>query len=72
MEVQKSEFVDGPIALGQIQQQAMWLLADQHLHISQRIACHWPRQVGQSGMLAPDRANHPAPDLCIRVVHYAK
>ena len=72
MQVQESELVDGPIALSQVQQQAVRLLADQHLHKSQRMARHWPWQMSQSAMLAPDGADHPAPDLGIKIAHYTK
>lgn len=45
MKVQDSKFVDGPIALSQVQQQAVWLLADQYLDKPQRMACHRPWQM---------------------------
>ena len=72
MEVDEPEFVNGPIALSQVQQQAVWLLAYQHLHKAQRIAGHRPWQMGQSSMLPPDRANHPMPESKIRAAHHAK
>ena len=45
MEVQDSKFVDGPIALGQVPQHAMWLLAAQNIDKAQRMASHWPWQM---------------------------